>query len=127
MFPTGKLKYLSIFLILIFPSTVFAANNPGPAGILQLQQLIVRIIGLIGEVAFIVLTIMLVVAGFKYITSEGDQKKLQQAHDTTTWAILGIVFLVIGWLVLRLIEAYTGLPFLSNFCLGFPGASTACP
>jgi hypothetical protein len=101
-------------------------NNPGPAGILQLQEIIVRAIGLIGELAFLILTVMLVTAGIKYIVSGGEQKALQQAHNTATWAILGIVFLVLGWLVLRLVEAFTGVQFLSNFCIGFPGAPTNC-
>lgn len=99
--------------------------NPGPAGVLQLQQLLLRLINLIVEGAFIVLLIMLVWAGIKYLTSGGEAKPLQQANTTLTWALLGILFLALAWVVLRLIEAFTGVK-VTLFCIGFPGAPTNC-
>lgn len=100
--------------------------NPGPAGVVQLQQLIQRIINISVYIAFIVLTIMLVWAGIKYLTSAGEQAALKKAHDQLTWALLGILFLALAMLILRLIEAFTGVN-VTNFCIGFPGVSTACP
>lgn len=117
----------------LFPTTVKAiitisspGPNPGPAGVLQLQQLIQRIIALSAGLAFMALTIMLVYAGIRYIISHGEAKNIQLAHQTATWAILGIVFLIIAWLILKLIEVFTGVN-VTNFCIGFPGVSTACP
>lgn len=89
-----------------------------PAGLPQLQELFQRIIGLVVPLAFVVLLIMLLYAGFKFLTSGGEPKALQSAGGTVTWAILGIVFLVLAWLVLRLIEAFTGIT-ITNFCFGF--------
>ncbi|KKR80781.1 MAG: hypothetical protein UU73_C0002G0098 [Candidatus Daviesbacteria bacterium GW2011_GWA1_41_61] len=94
-------------------------------GILQLQKLLQQLIGMIVPLAFIALTVMLVWGGIKYITSGGDSKALSSANATVTWALLGILFLVIAWLVLRLIEAFTGVQ-VTQFCLGFPGAETFC-
>ena len=100
--------------------------GPGPAGAVQLQELIQRIINLSVGLAFIVLLIMLVVSGIRFLTSGGESKGLNQASKTLTWALLGILFLVLAWLVLRLIEAFTGVP-VTKFCLGFPEGTIACP
>ena len=94
--------------------------GPGPAGLLQLQDLVLRVINLSAWFAFIVVTIMLVTAGVKYIISGGDAKSISQAHQTVTWALLGILMMVIAWLLLRLVQAFTGVP-LTDFSLCFPG------
>lgn len=89
-----------------------------PAGLNQLQDLIQRIINISVGIAFIALTVMLVVAGIKYLTSGGEPKQLSSANNTVTWALLGMLFLVIAWLVLKLIQAFTGVQ-VTQFCIGF--------
>ncbi len=98
-------------------------NNP--AGILQLQILFTKALELVVPLAFVVLLIMLFYAGIRFIISGGDSKNLSEASKIITWALLGILFLVIAWLVLRLIESFTGVP-VTKFCLGFPGAPSGC-
>jgi len=89
-----------------------------PAGVTQLQQMIQRVIGLTAGLAFMVLTIMLVYAGIRFITSNGEPKNIQLAQQTATWAVIGIVFLILAWLILKLIEAFTGVG-VTQFCIGF--------
>lgn len=86
------------------------------AGLIQLQQLFLRIINLIVPLAFIILTIMLLIGGIKFLTSGGDAKATQSAGQTMTWALLGILFLALAWLVLLLIKAFTGVD-VTNFSL----------
>ncbi|MCL5784434.1 MAG: pilin [Patescibacteria group bacterium] len=92
--------------------------GPGPAGLQQLQELIQRLINLSVGLAVIALTVMLVVGGIKYLTSGGEPKAISSANSTLTWALLGFLFLILAWLVLKLIEAFTGVP-VTKFCLGF--------
>lgn len=92
--------------------------GPGPAGIDQLQQLILRIINLSVGLAFVALLIMLIYGGIKYLISGGDPKVLPAASHTITWAILGIVFLILAWLILKLIHAFTGVD-VTQFCISF--------
>lgn len=96
--------------------------NDAAAGVTQLQELIQRIINLSVGLAFIALTIMLVVAGIKYLTSGGEPKALSSASTTLTWALLGMLFLVIAWLILLLVKAFTGVN-VTIFCISFTG----CP
>ncbi|MBI3397083.1 hypothetical protein HY045_01255 [Candidatus Woesebacteria bacterium] len=58
----------------------------------------------------IVLLIMLLLAGFKYLTSEGDPKKVEGAQKTITYAIGGFVALTLAFLVIKTIEIVTGAP-----------------
>lgn len=100
-------------------------DNPGPAGIKQIQELILRLINLSVPAAFIALTVVLFYAGIKFLTSGDEAKPRQAAGLALTWGFLGILFLLLAWLILRLIEAFTGVP-VTQFCIGFPGAETNC-
>jgi len=90
----------------------------GAAGIEQLNQLFARIINLSVGIAFIAVLIMLIVTGIKYLTSGGEAKPLASANNALTWTLLGLIFLVIIWLVLLLIKAFTGVD-VTKFCIGF--------
>jgi uncharacterized membrane protein len=58
--------------------------------------------------AGIVLFIMLLVGGFKYLTSGGDPKSVQGAKNALSWAIIGFVLVASAFLILRFIEYFTG-------------------
>jgi hypothetical protein len=60
--------------------------------------------------AGIALFIMLVVGGFRYITSGGNPKAVESARNTLTYAILGMVLLASAYLILRFIGVFTGAP-----------------
>ncbi|MFH0937086.1 MAG: hypothetical protein V1808_02245 [Candidatus Daviesbacteria bacterium] len=91
-----------------------------PAGLDFLEKMFQRIINLSFGAAFIALVIVLVVTGIKYLTSGGEPKALSSAHNSLTWALLGMLFLVIVWLILLLIEHLTGVQ-VTKFCLSFLG------
>ncbi len=69
--------------------------------------------------AAIALFIMLLVGGFKYITSGGDPKAAESAKKTITAAIAGLVLVGISILILRLISQFTGADVL-NFRVFIP-------
>lgn len=95
-----------------------ATDFGAPAGPQQLQDMILTLIGYAVALAFMVLTIMLVYAGLKFILSGGEPKNIQTARNTATYAIVGIIMLVVAWLVLQLIQVLTGV-CVTRFTLGF--------
>lgn len=117
---------LIVYHLSLSPSPVLAALGEGPAGVLQLQELVRRVINISVGLGFMFVTVMLVVAGIKYLVSGGEPKALGSAAGTVTWALLGALFLALAWIILLLIKALTGVDVL-NFCIGFPGVDTACP
>ena len=71
-------------------------------------------IPLIGLIAFI----MILLGGFKILTSGGEPKGLQGGRQTITLAVAGLALAVISWLILLLIENLTGSP-VTQFKFGF--------
>ena len=99
--------------------------GPGAAGVVQLQELFQRILNLSIAAAFIIIFLLLLSTTVTFMTSAGDPKGIKKASDTITWALLGVLFLALAWLILKLIEVFTGVK-LTEFCIGFPGVPTAC-
>ena len=62
--------------------------------------------------AAIILFLMLILGGFKYITSGGNPEKAAGAKATLTYAILGMVMLILSILALRIISDITGAKIL---------------
>lgn len=90
------------------------------SGIIQLQQVLTRIINISVTIAFMALTVWLVWSALKFfITSGGDPKALSHAWSSVTWAFMGLFFMVLAYLILKLILAVTGAD-VTQYCLGFP-------
>lgn len=66
----------------------------------------------------VALFVMLLVGGFNFLLSGGDQKKLEAAKGTLTGAIIGLVVIVSAYLIIRTVEVTTGAP-VTKFQLGF--------
>jgi hypothetical protein len=63
------------------------------------------VIGISGVVLFV----MLIIGGFKYLTSGGDPKAAESARKTITYSILGLVLIALSYLILVFIETITGI------------------
>lgn len=59
--------------------------------------------------AGILLFILLLSGGFRYITSGGDPKAIESAQKTLTYAVLGLVLILVSYLILVLIRELTGV------------------
>ncbi len=79
------------------------------AKISDLGVIFERIVGYALGFAGIVLFILLIVGGFKFITSGGDPKAVEGARKTLTSAITGLVLILVSYLVLVLIKNITGV------------------
>ncbi len=71
-------------------------------------------IPLIGIVAFI----MLLIGGFKILTSGGDPKGMAGGKQTITLAVVGIALSILSWLILLFIQNTTGAS-VTEFRFGF--------
>ncbi len=69
--------------------------------------------------AGIVLFILLIIGGFKYITSGGDPKAVEGARKTLTSAIAGLIIILLSYLILLLITNITGVD-VTNFNIVLP-------
>jgi len=60
---------------------------------------------------------MLIVGGFKYLTSGGDQKKIAAASSTLTFAAASVIGVIVSWLILLFIQNFTGVK-VTEFNIG---------
>jgi cbb3-type cytochrome oxidase subunit 3 len=96
--------------------TVYAATDWGDcvtqdvATFKCLEPLFSNVVQAVVALLGVALLIMFFVAGFSFIFSGGDPKKLEQAKGTLTNAIIGLVVIVAAYIILRLIEVFTGVP-----------------
>lgn len=104
--------------------------GPDPAGLKEIEDVVGNIISMMVGLGFIAMLTLLVWAGIKYLTSGGEPKAVQAAHQVTTWALLGILFLAIAWLILQLIQAFTGVEVttfnIKTLCVGPLGPLQFC-
>ena len=80
-----------------------------PAQIKDLETVFGNVVRAALGFAGIVLFVLLLVGGFKYITSGGDPKATEGAQKTITYAILGLILILASYLILVLIKTITGV------------------
>ena len=88
-------------------SVVLAQTN-NVATLSGLETVFGNVVGVIMALAAIVLFIMLLMGGFKYLTSGGDPKAVEAARKTLTYAIGGLVLIALSYLLLKFIYIFTG-------------------
>ncbi|KKU12184.1 MAG: hypothetical protein UX19_C0005G0016 [Candidatus Woesebacteria bacterium GW2011_GWA1_45_8] len=83
--------------------------NSSAATLQDLEVVFANIVSAILGFAGIVLFVLLIMGGFKYITAGGDPKAVDGAKKTLTYAIVGFVLVASAFLILRFIEVFTGI------------------
>lgn len=94
--------------------------NGDVAQIKCLEPLFASVVSVVTSLAGILFFIMLLIGGFRYLLAGGDPKKIESAKGTLTAAILGLILIVSSYLILRLIEAFTGLDLTTFKVVTFP-------
>lgn len=94
-------------------------NTPDVATFKCLEVIFGNILTIAVSLAVLALFAMLIMGGFKFLTSGGDPKAAGSARQTMTYAILGIVLMAIAYLIFRLIETFTGVN-VTNFTIPTP-------
>ena len=92
----------------------WSTSGDTPAQLSDLEVVFANIVRAVLGLAGIVLFLMLLVGGFKYMTAGGDPKALDAAKKTLTYAIMGIVLVASAFLILRFIQEFTGID-VTNF------------
>lgn len=87
-----------------------------PAPLSGLQDIFGNTVKAIIALGGIILFVMLVIGGVKYITSGGDPKAAEGAKHTITYAVGGLVLVLLSYLILVILGDITGTK-LTNFVI----------
>ncbi len=81
-------------------------NQCGQAGLpcdTNLTQFIMKIINIALGVAGLIAVLFLIIGGFRYITSAGNEETAEQAKKIIVNAIIGIVVIILSFVIVRVI------------------------
>lgn len=103
-----NVKYL-IFLYLITPLSVFAApiinnSSAGPAGTPDdVFNLVNRVKNIALAFVGVIIFAMFVYGGVLYITSGGNDEKIQKGKQTLTYAVIGLIIVVLSYALISVV------------------------
>jgi hypothetical protein len=100
-----NIKYIAGSLI---PFVIATSVNAAPPQLSEIGGILDKVFALVMPVGGLIAVIMIVYGGYMWIMSGGDAQKTQQAQGTLTWAVLGLVFLFVIRMVLKLVFDFIG-------------------
>ena len=68
-----------------------------------LQNIVTTVLNIFSIVVGIVAVVMIVVGGFKYITSGGDSGKITSAKNTIVYAVIGLVVVALAQFIVKFV------------------------
>lgn len=81
-------------IFLTNPVATLAAQITNPLGTNNLQTVIGNIITWANALAASLATLMILVAGYLYLTGGGSEDQIKKAHRALTWAVIGFVVIL---------------------------------
>jgi len=105
-------QVLSIVLVFVFALAPVAlaqfqtpsAGNTGLPNDTSISGFIMKIINIALAVAGLIAVLFLIIGGFRYITSAGNEETAEQAKKIITNAIIGIVVIILSFVIVRVIS-----------------------
>jgi hypothetical protein len=85
------------WFLLAVPFLVGAQASQGltnPIKVSSVQELLVILLNLVIIIATPIVVLFIILAGFKYVTAQGNPAKIQEATQALTYAIIGGVLIV---------------------------------
>ena len=103
----------SLAILALMPASALAAYNAPPVAIKDpgsntdvagiIGKVITWVLGLVGAIA----VLFIIYAGILYVTSSGNKERIEQAKQTLTYAVIGLIVIVLAGVIVNLA---TGLP-----------------
>ncbi|OIO51619.1 MAG: hypothetical protein AUJ11_01690 [Parcubacteria group bacterium CG1_02_44_65] len=100
------LPVIFLFLILFPLTNIFAADLPSggfdnPLKANDFTEIFVSIANWIAGIVATVAVLLIVIAGLQYIFSGGDLDRIQKAHKTIQWSLIGLIIVLMSWSLLN--------------------------
>ncbi|MBI5620183.1 hypothetical protein HY949_00200 [Candidatus Gottesmanbacteria bacterium] len=122
-YPLFHYSLIPLFVYFIIGSPVYAASSWAASGCIvddaaTLQcfvPLFTRLVQGVLAIAGVALFVMIVIGGYNFLLSGGDQKKLEMARGTIIGAIIGLVVMILAFLIIQTIATFTGVGSITNF------------
>lgn len=106
-------KHLYIFVIFLFlilgANFVYAADIPNPLGTGRtFDKIIITATEWAAAIAIPLTTLMILVAGFLYLTGGGNPEQIKKAHQALIWAVVGLIVVLFSGVTYALVKNILG-------------------
>lgn len=101
-----KLLLVAVLLVAAGLAAGAAAQNviDNPLGTGEVKTVITRIADFLTAIAGAIATIVILYAGYLYLTGGGNPNQIEQARKALTWAIVGFAIILVARGIAALIE-----------------------
>jgi uncharacterized membrane protein YjfL (UPF0719 family) len=91
------------FSLLLSGCQLFTKTNPENMTIEDVLSWIAELTRLALMLAFGVTLIYLILGGYQYMTSLGNEEQIKKGKTTLTWAIIGLIVIMVSYSLIRLL------------------------
>ncbi|MEK7089343.1 MAG: hypothetical protein AAB920_00820 [Patescibacteria group bacterium] len=102
-------KYAIIGLVLIPMLASAAVVGNAPTDLAGIWQKVTLFMQWVMAIFFLVATIFILMAGFKYLTAGGDTAKIDEAKHMLTYAIVGIAVGLLAFAIPEIVRSFLGV------------------
>ena len=96
--------------MLYIDSPAVPVTPPGLEHFLSGQNNFIQgLIDLIMALPFFIFPLVILFGGFMYLTSEGEDQKLQRSKSIMTWGVAGLILYLLAFAILRLVGGAFGI------------------
>ncbi|MBI3485848.1 hypothetical protein HY025_02780 [Candidatus Daviesbacteria bacterium] len=110
---TGPGTVGGIFGTITPPDALKNLLGPSVTGEQGISSVLSKVVELIYIFAAILFVFYILYAALKFIYSEGHKESVQDAKSTITWAIIGVIFMSLSFVILRIVGNITGFKFFN--------------
>ena len=92
-----KLHLLALAIVSLLPSVVFATDNTGlknPLKVDSIQGLLTTVLSYVVQIGTVIIVLMMVWTGFKFVLARGNPTELQGARKMLLWTIIGALVIL---------------------------------
>lgn len=97
-----------IFLLAIPIIPLMAVTIEDPLGGKEAKTIISTITNALSTLAIVVGAIMIIVSGFMYMTSGGNQERIEKAKKTLLYTVIGVAIVIAADFIIDLVQELLG-------------------
>lgn len=102
-------SFIPVSFVFLTASTLVFGQDAEPATLADLNSVFESAITSVAIIGGFLVFLALIFGGFKYMTARGDPKAVAGAQATLTWAVIGLVLIIVAYLILVFITDLTGV------------------
>ena len=105
-----KIIAMSI-VVLLTPLAALAYTSPPPPGTFNgnIDAIIGAIFNVFWPIVVAFVIVMFTIAGFKFMTAQGDAGRIADARNAVIWGVAGVGVILLAWSILAIVSTSLGV------------------